>query len=137
MTFNSHEFIFLFLPCTLIGYLLLNRWHLTVASTVWLIFCSFFFYCWAELRFGALLAFSILFNFCLGLVITTAPVDDRMKRKVLLIFGIVVSAALLGYYKYTNFAIANLDEWFGLGLPLKNILLPIGISFFTFTQIAY
>ncbi len=137
MTFNSHEFIFLFLPCTLIVYLLLNRWHLTVASTIWLIFCSFVFYCWAEVSSGLLLAFSILFNFFLGLMLTSFPQTGRVRRKALLIFGIVVAVALLGYYKYTNFAISNLNEWFGLGLPVKKILLPIGISFFTFTQIAY
>jgi alginate O-acetyltransferase complex protein AlgI len=137
MTFNSHEFIFFFLPCTLIVYLLLNRWHLTVASTIWLIFCSFVFYCWAEVRSGVLLAFSILFNFCLGLMLTSSQDIWRAKRKPLLIFGIAVSVALLGYYKYTNFAISNLNQWFGLGLPVKKILLPMGISFFTFTQIAY
>src|SRR3974390_2372654 len=98
MTFNSHEFIFLFLPCTLIVYVLLNKWHLTVASTVWLIFCSFFFYCWAEVKFGMLLVFSILFNFCLGYMLTASPDVARIKRKALLIFGIAVSAALLGYY---------------------------------------
>ncbi len=45
--------------------------------------------------------------------------------------------ALLGYYKYTGFVISNLNEWCGLGLPVKKMLLPVGISFFTFTQIAY
>ncbi len=86
MTFNSHEFIFLFLPCTLIVYLLLNRWRLTVASTVWLILCSFVFYCWVETKSGVLLAFSILFNFCLGLMLTTRlPEAGQTKRKALLI----------------------------------------------------
>ena len=138
MTFNSHEFIFLFLPCTLIVYLLLNRWRLTVASTVWLILCSFVFYCWVETKSGVLLAFSILFNFCLGLMLTTRlPEVGQTKRKALLILGIAVSVALLGYYKYTSFVISNLNEWCGLGLPVKKMLLPVGISFFTFTQIAY
>ena len=139
MSFSSHEFIFLFLPCTLIVYLLLNRWRLTVASTVWLILCSFVFYCWSEMKSGLLLAFSILFNFCLGLLLTTHPPSGagQTRRKVLLIFGIAVSAVLLGYYKYTGFVISNLNAWCGLSLPVKKMLLPIGISFFTFTQIAY
>jgi alginate O-acetyltransferase complex protein AlgI len=119
-------------------YLLLNRWRLTVASTVWLILCSFVFYCWTEMKSGALLAFSILFNFCLGLMLTTLlPKAGRTERKALLIFGIAVNVILLGYYKYTGFVISNLNEWFGLGLQLRTILLPIGISFFSFTQIAY
>jgi D-alanyl-lipoteichoic acid acyltransferase DltB (MBOAT superfamily) len=137
MAFNSHEFIFLFLPCTLIVYLLFNRWRLTAASTAWLILCSFVFYCWTELKFGLLLAFSILFTFSLGRLLTTPQEVGQTRRKALLIFGIAVSAAFLGYYKYTGFVISNLNEWFGLGLPARKILLPLGISFFTFTQIAY
>src|SRR5271157_622329 len=139
MTFNSHEFIFVFLPCTLIVYLLLNRWHLTLASTVWLILCSFAFYCWAEMKSEIVLAFSILFNFSLGLALTARPPSGtgQARRKALLIFGIAVSAGLLGYYKYTGFVINNLNQWWGFGLPVKKMLLPVGISFLTFTQIAY
>lgn len=137
MTFNSHEFIFLFLPCTLIVYLLLNRWRLTVASTVWLILCSFVFYCWTELKSGLLLAFSILFTFSLGRLLTTPQGLREKRRKALLIFGIAVSVALLGYYKYTGFVISSLNEWSSLGLSARKILLPVGISFFIFTQIAY
>jgi len=139
MNFNSHEFIFLFLPFTLIVYVLLNRQHLTVASTIWLILCSFVFYCWTEMKSGVVLAFSILFNFCVGLVLTSHPPSEagRTKRKAILIFGIAVSVALLGYYKYTGFVVNNLNQWWGLDLPVKKMLLPVGISFLTFTQIAY
>ena len=139
MTFNSHEFILLFLPCTLVVYLLLNRWRLTLASTVWLIVCSFVFYCWDDMMSGLVLAFSILFNFCLGLALTSrAPsMTGQTKRETLLIVGIAVSIALLGYYKYTSFVMYNLNALFGLGIPVKKMLLPLGISFFTFTQIAY
>ncbi len=138
MTFNTHQFIFLFLPCTVVVYLLLNRLRLTVASTVWLILCSFVFYCWAEMKSGALLVFSILFNFSLGLGLTSPLLQlGKTRRKMLLIFGIAANVALLGFYKYTGFVISNLNEWFNFGLPLKKILLPVGISFFSFTQIAY
>ena len=81
MAFNSHEFIFLFLPCTLIVYLLLNRWRLTAASTAWLILCSFVFYCWTELKFGLLLAFSILFTFSLGRLLTPLRRSGRPGGK--------------------------------------------------------
>jgi alginate O-acetyltransferase complex protein AlgI len=146
MTFNSHEFIFLFFPCTLIVYLLLNRWRLTTASTIWLILASFVFCCWSEMKSGVVLAFSILFNFCIGRALTTPYLKRRAGehgRRALLIFGIAVSIALLGYYKYSGFMIDNLNRFFGrafglgLALPVRKMLLPLGISFFTFTQIAY
>ena len=138
MTFNSHEFIFLFLPAALIVYLLLNRLRLMVASTVWLIACSFVFCCWSEMKSGLVLAFSIIFTYSIGLAMTSRPpATGKIGRKTFLILGIAVCAALLGYYKYTGFAIDNLNAWFGLSVPVKKTLLPVGISFFTFTEIAY
>ncbi len=138
MNFNSHEFIFLFLPGTFIVYLLLNRPRLATISTIWLILCSFVFCCWSELKSGPVLAFSIVFTYCIGLVITgRSSRVGKTWRKTFLIFGIAVAAALLGYYKYTGFAVGNLNEWFGLGIPVEKALLPVGISFFTFTEIAY
>ncbi|MGD0231714.1 MAG: MBOAT family O-acyltransferase [Syntrophorhabdales bacterium] len=138
MTFNSHEFIFLFLPGTFIVYLLLTRWHLIVGSTIWLIFCSFVFCCFSGMKSGLLLAFSILFTYCIGLTITGRPSRiGETGRKTFLVLGIAVCAALLVYYKYTGFVIDNLNGLLGLRVPVGKTLLPAGISFFTFTEIAY
>jgi alginate O-acetyltransferase complex protein AlgI len=137
--FNSFEFIFAFLPITFIVYFLLNKRKLTTAGTAWLVFASLFFYSWWNVKYLALIGGSIIFNFAVGSALAKIARSDRgaWPKKSILIFGIVVNVLLLGYYKYADFFIANLDALAGFQLPLQKIVLPLGISFFTFTQIAY
>lgn len=135
MIFNSNEFLFFFLPVTLTVYFLLNRYRLTLASKSWLVAASLFFYSWWDVRYLPLILASIAFNYALGTVLGKHP-DGRRKGAILL-FGAAANLALLGYYKYFNFFISNVNGLLDSGIPVQRIILPLGISFFTFTQIAY
>ena len=119
MLFNSFAFLFLFLPLALAGYQLLRR-H----GVAWLAACSLLFYAWWDWRFLPLLVLSICFNFAAGRAICNAA---GRVRDALFAGAVLVDLALLGWFKYAAFL-------FGIepGLPL-----PVGISFFTFTQVAF
>lgn len=140
MLFNSYEFIFFFLPITFGIYFWLNKKRLTQASKAWLVFASLFFYSWWNIIYLPLILGSILFNFTVGSAISRANSSSSKKglsRKTLLAFGIVANILLLGYFKYMDFFIANTNILIGTQWDLLHIVLPLGISFFTFTQIAY
>ncbi|HJV65054.1 MAG TPA: MBOAT family protein [Geomonas sp.] len=139
MLFNSYEFIFLFLPVTLFVYFLLNRQRLTVASNAWLLFASLVFYSWWNVKYLPLILVSILFNYTIGYLLVE---HDSQKKSVVTKKGIFVSGLagnlfFLGYFKYMDFFIGNLNAVFRTDLPLMQIVLPLGISFFTITQIAF
>jgi len=139
MLFNSYEFIFVFLPITLIGFFLLNRIRLTIAANAWLLFASLFFYSWWNVRYLPLILGSILFNYTIGSLLIEI---DAMKRQLvskrgILFFGIAMNILFLGYFKYMDFFISNINLVSGLNLKLLHIVLPLGISFFTITQIAF
>lgn len=134
MLFNSFEYIFLFLPVTLLIYFYLNRMKLTLASKSWLVLASLFFYSWWNVIYLPLILGSIIFNYALG----TSMVKIRAHgKKLAFVFGITANIALLGYFKYADFFIANLDQFSGTQISLLKVALPLGISFFTFTQIAF
>ena len=139
MLFNSLEYIILFLPITLVVYFLLNKRKLTTASTAWLVFASLFFYSWWNVKYLALIVGSILVNFGIGTALwrTARSGSEEQTRRYILTLGIVVNILLLSYYKYTDFFIANFNALTGLQIALQKVVLPLGISFFTFTQIAY
>jgi alginate O-acetyltransferase complex protein AlgI len=139
MLFNSYEYFSAFLPLTVIIYFLLNRWRYTKAATAWLVLASLVFYSWWNVRYLALITGSILVNFGAGSALGKMGKDrpaDR-ARKSILVLSVLFNVLLLGYYKYADFFIANIDALTGLGIGLQKIVLPLGISFFTFTQIAY
>jgi alginate O-acetyltransferase complex protein AlgI len=139
MLFNSFEFIFLFLPITFAIYFLLNKRKFTTAATAWLVFASLFFYSWWNVKYLALILGSIIFNFAIGSSLAKVVKSGRgeWSKKSVLISGVVVNVVLLGFYKYADFFIANINSLAGLQLAFQKIVLPLGISFFTFTQIAY
>ena len=128
--------MFLFLPITLLGYFLLNKKKYVMASKVWLIFASLFFYTYWNVRYLPLLLGSIFFNYALGTTLEKTFLMDK-KKKAVLFFGISCNVLLLGYYKYFNFFIANINIILPVKLNFLNLILPLGISFFTFTQIAF
>ncbi|HEX8963798.1 MAG TPA: MBOAT family protein, partial [Rhodocyclaceae bacterium] len=132
MLFNSYEFIFLFLPVTLLGYFLLGHRGRPLAAIGWLAAASLFFYAWWDVRYLALLLGSIAFNYTVGRMLC-----DAQQRRPLLAVGVAGNLALLGYYKYANFFLAAAGALTGGDYTLGAIVLPLGISFFTFTQIAY
>lgn len=137
MLFNSYEFIFVFMPVTVIVYFILNRLRFTFASKLWLALSSLFFYCWWDVRYLPLLLGSIAFNYIMGRSIGHADPNRIKQRKALLITAISVDVLLLGYFKYADFFLTNVNALFVSDFDLLHVVLPLGISFFTFTQIAY
>lgn len=130
MLFNSYTFLFAFLPVALSLFFILGHAS-SLLGAAWLGLASLFFYAWGSpLTHLCLLLGSILFNYTVGLAIGGS--QGAAKRAVFTL-GIVGNLALLGYFKYANFLI----DAIGADIPLGAIVLPLGISFFTFTQIAY
>ncbi len=131
MLFNSYEFIFFFLPVMFIGYFLLAQYRYIVASKIWLILGSLFFYGYWNYIYIPLILGSIFVNYLIGSQLS------RHKDRNLLILGILFNVLLLGYFKYTDFFLENFNLFTDSTIPLPHIILPLGISFFTFTQIAF
>lgn len=136
MLFNSYEFIFLFLPLTALLFFGLARLSHGWAGGL-LAAASLFFYAWWDPANLLVLLPSIGFNFLMGRTITRHRDIEPLRARLLLVAAITANLAALAGFKYTNFLIDNLNMAFGAGLPPANIALPLGISFFTFTQIAY
>ena len=133
MLFNSYIFILAFLPlCLAVFYLLENR--APMAAKIWLIAMSLWFYGYFNPSYLVIMLFSVGFNYCIYSFLKKEAV---FSKKGILIFGIIANLGLLFYFKYFDFFITNCNAVFGLSLPLKNILLPLGISFFTFQQIGF
>lgn len=139
MLFNTLEFILLFLPIAFVGYFLLNRWRWPKAGKTWLSLASLFFYGWWNVAYLPLLLASIGFNYGIGRAVSVqrAHRPHALSRRSVLIFGITANVLLLGYFKYAHFLVENLNLALATGITLAPIVLPLGISFFTFTQIAY
>jgi alginate O-acetyltransferase complex protein AlgI len=139
MLFNSYEFIFLFLPLTFFIYFYLNHKRLTQASKAFLLFSSLLFYSWWNLLYLPIIITSMLFNYVIGnaLIQTIDTNKNRFSKKSILTFGISTNIALLGYFKYSNFFIQNLNSISNQNFELLDLSLPLAISFFTFQQIAY
>ncbi len=134
MLFNSFEFIFFFLPVTLTVFFLLTRYRLSQMAIAWLVGASLFFYAWWNPVYLGLLVASILFNYSFGAAISRAR---GARRRGLLVVGITANLAVLGYYKYANFFLDNINTLVGSDWHAGAILLPLGVSFITFQKIAY
>jgi alginate O-acetyltransferase complex protein AlgI len=131
MLFSSYTFLFQFLPVTVLAFAAARR-HSPRAGILVLAGASLFFYgAWRPVYLLLLLA-SVGVNFGLGL-----RMEDPLRRRAIGTFGVVLNLALLCYFKYTNFILDSLHALTGAPLPFVNIILPLGISFFTFQQIAY
>ena len=133
MLFNSWIFLLGFLPVTLAGFFLLGRCSHFLAAA-WLAGASLFFYGWWDLRYVPLLLASICFNYGCSTWLASGPAG---RRKALLLAAIAANLALLGYYKYAGFFVVSLAGLLAQPLPALHVMLPVGISFFTFTQIAF
>lgn len=136
MLFNSAYFIFIFLPLLLLIFFLTSKISHRMAAT-WLVIASVIFYAWWSPIYVLLLFISITFNFLIGYLIATHSEFKSRKRKILLIFGIFCNLAVLSYFKYANFFVDNINQTLDTSYHIGNIILPLGISFFTFTQIAF
>lgn len=137
MLFNSYAFIFLFLPITWLGFFYLARLHRAYAAA-WLALASLVFYGYWNPAYVGLLLGSIAFNYACGRWIAKAGVRQEIQRKTTLLwFAIGANILLLCYYKYANFFLSSVNSLADTRLTLGDIILPLGISFFTFTQIAF
>lgn len=132
MLFNSFPFLFIYLPIVFTGFFFLSRRHLVQGAKLWLLVSSLIFYAYWDWRYLPLLCASIAFNYFCGKKILEATGTPRVKR--LLLAGVTANLSLLFYFKYANFFVSNM---FGDTLSFAEVILPLGISFFTFTQIAY
>ncbi len=129
MVFSSVIFLFYFLPIVLLGNFLLRNIQL---KNLFLLICSLLFYMWGEGELVVLVILSALFNYSIGLGLAYSRIPKSM-----LIIGILLNIGLLGYYKYYEFIIENLNV-LGFNIVHQNsIILPIGISFFTFHGLSY
>jgi D-alanyl-lipoteichoic acid acyltransferase DltB (MBOAT superfamily) len=138
MLFNSYVFIFLFLPVSLFVYFFLNRKGLAATSKAWLVLASLFFYGWWDVRYLPLIMTSIILNYSIGTELCRASKRKMpFAREEILVFGIIMNLICLAYFKYVDFFIANINILSGMKISFINIVLPLGISFFTFTQIAF
>src|SRR5882757_4183920 len=134
MLFNSYPFIFVFLPMALAGYFWLGR-SSNLAPVWWLALASLAFYSVSNWQFVGLLVGSIAFNYFIGWLLIANQLRSTTRFAVLTV-GVVGDLLVLGTFKYAGFFAANLNTLFSTGIAV-NILLPVGISFYTFTQIAF
>src|SRR5260370_39128398 len=131
MLFASYTFLFQFLPATVLAFAA-ARLHSPRTGILVLAVASLIFYgAWRPIYLLLLLA-SVAVNFALGL-----RMEDPLRRGAVGTFGVALNLAVLCYFKYTNFIFDALNTLTGAPLPFFNIVLPLGISFFTFQQIAY
>lgn len=135
MLFNSVEFIYLFLPVALFIFFMLSRYsHL--ASLIWLLLGSLFFYAQQSVGFVPVLAASICMNYAVSMM-THRLAPQSKARKWVLMSAIGANLLYLFYFKYFTFFVDNLNATGLVALAGREIALPLGISFFTFTQIAF
>ena len=139
MLFNSYVFIFAFLPVTFFIYYFLNYKRMTIGANAFLACASLFFYSWWNIAYLPLMLSSIIFNFFVGRRVAE---KDKISfgfltAKGVLTISVIANLGLLGYFKYSDFFIKNVNSFFSRDFELLNLLLPLAISFFTFQQIAY
>lgn len=136
MLFNSYVFIFIFLPISLILYFFLNyiKWY--SGAKIYLVLASLFFYSWWNVNYLPLILISMGVNYIIGNSLVKIDYSQVKKKKVFML-GIVFNLVLLGYFKYYDFFISNVNNLLDTELILLYLALPLGISFFTFQQISY
>ena len=137
MLFNSYIFILVFLPITILIFFILGKNEDKRLPIIWLVFASLFYYGWWNPIYLILIISSIGANYFCGRILVAGANNDRNNNVFVLVLGVTLNLILLGYFKYANFFVDNINSFSGSALYLKTIVLPLGISFFTFEQIAY
>lgn len=133
MVFSSYIFIFAFLPLTLVIYFLLSKIANGIYQRVFLILSSLFFYGYQNSYYLFLILTSIVLNYLISYIM----VSRHKVSKAMLIIGVIFNVVLIGYFKYFNFFIDNVNYIFNTSFLVKKIMLPLGISFFTFQQLSF
>ena len=135
MLFNSYIFVLFFLPLTLALYYGLNRFGRFTAAKIMLVCMSLWFYAYFHVSYLFLIVGSVLFNYTCSRLLFCL---DRKKLRIsLLLFGILMNLCAIFYFKYFNFFVDNINFIIKSSISVGEILMPLGISFFTFQQISY
>ncbi len=139
MLFNSFVFIFLFLPITFVAYFGFNRLGHNQLAKGALVLASLYFYAFFNWSYLPIIISSMVVNYliCTQMSKLAQRPEHKTAQRILFWLGILFNVGMLGYFKYTDFFIENVNALFGSSFLLKNILLPLGISFFTFQQVAF
>ena len=132
MVFSSVLFLLYFLPVTLVFYFILPKRARNLALFV----VSLIFYAWGEPLYISIMLFSTFFDYYNGLMIEKYE-NNQGKRKFFLVLSVVVNLLILGFFKYSDLFISSLNSIFNISIPLLNLSLPIGISFYTFQTMSY
>lgn len=136
MLFNSIEFILFFLPLTLLLFFIPGGKGYYQLAIFILVIASLIFYGWWNPSYLLLLIFSMGFNYFVGYILSQKN-QKELNKKLLLTLGVIINLALIGYFKYANFFLDQINYIIGTSWELSKIILPLGISFFTFQQITY
>lgn len=139
MLFNSYIFIFLFLPLALLGWYGLNKYKQYKFAQIYLVCMSLWFYAYFNASYLSIILVSCLVNFMLSFILERKKeyFEMQSRRKVVLWGGVLFNLGVLAYFKYYDFFVENLNIVLKTDFNLKHILLPLGISFFTFQQLSY
>ena len=135
MLFSSTTFIYLFLPLVLFFNFIVFKWS-RLLQNINLLFASLFFYAWGEPKYVFLMIASIIVNWFMGVMISTKR-NKKKLNKLIITLDIAFNLGILFVFKYLTFIGNIIDSLFGVSLPIPNIALPIGISFFTFQAMSY
>lgn len=136
MYFNSYGFILAFLPLTVLGYFLLNKLKTRTFGNVWLLAASMFFYLFYSVKMSLVLLFSLVFNYLTSLRIRRNR-EKRKAAKAAVIIGVIVDVLLLFVFKYAATCAGLIASATKTDPLISSILVPVGISFFTFSQISF
>src|SRR5437879_13508039 len=128
MLFTSGEFLFVYLPLTLLLFFLIARYVGTAAAAAWLVLASFVFYAYWLPLYTGLLAGSVVFNYALGNRILACPADRGRLRLGLLCFAVGVDVLLLGYFQYANFFLGTVADRCGRPLVALTVFVPFRFS---------
>ena len=131
MVFSSSAFLFVFLPIVLIGYIFMPE----KLRNIWLLTVSIVFYCWGGPAFLPIILFSILINYSGGICL--GCIQELRLRKVILSVFVTLNLLIVAYWKYANFIVEIMENMFNCSLAINEVVLPIGISFYTFQGMSY
>lgn len=137
MVFSSYEFIFAFLPLVIVGYYLLSGLRSIAYQHLFLTGASLFFYGYFNITYLWIIIASIIVNYSIAKGIDYCTGNGTRSRRGLLVLGVLFNVGLLGYFKYHDFFVENINAVFACSFNLKYIILPLGISFFTFQQLSF
>lgn len=137
MLFNSYVFIFAFLPITLFGYFILNHFRKHNIAKVWLVVCSLFFYGYFNFSYLWIIVTSVIVNYLISYYFERSKSSKAKLRKFLFCLGLFLNIGILFFYKYLDFVFETIGNIFNSDPIHLGLILPLGISFFTFQQVSF